>query len=97
MGHASIPQDIRQFELNYICSSLLFCKIRTTDDLTKNFEHLLEQIKHNPQIFKPTYTPEECFEIVKKAIARYNDVNAYSINLKEEHLKFFEKKTKKTN
>lgn len=85
MGKTVIPQDIRQNEINYICTVLNHQSIRTTQDLTINFDQIIEQIYKNPQVFKKNYTTEECFEILKKAIAAYNNVYAYKINLKEEH------------
>lgn len=85
MGKRSIPQDIRHNEINCICTLLNHHQIRTTQDLTINLEKLIEQINKNSQIFKKTYTTEQCFEILKKAIATYNNVYAYKINLKVEH------------
>ncbi|QLZ69076.1 hypothetical protein FOLKNPGA_01858 [Legionella sp. PC1000] len=85
MGKTAIPQDIRQNEINCICTVLNHHSVRTTQDLTINFDQIIEQIRKNPQIFKENYTPEECFEILKKAIVSYSNVYAYKINLKEEH------------
>lgn len=81
MKKSILPQDIRQFEINSICSCLLFNKIKTTQDLTDRLEQLVERIQQNPQVFKTTYTTEQCFEILKMSISRYNAINAFHINL----------------
>ncbi|WP_454783705.1 hypothetical protein [Legionella sp. WA2024007413] len=84
MGKSSLPKDIRQSEINSICVLLNHNLIRTTQDLITHFSQLIEQIRRNPQIFKETYTPEQCIQILKKAIKTYNSIYAYNITLKEE-------------
>ncbi|WP_454782338.1 hypothetical protein [Legionella sp. WA2022007384] len=97
MGRSSLPKDIKQNEINSICVLLNQNLIRTTQDLIDNFEQLIEQIRQNKQIFKKTYTPEQCVQILKKAIKDYNNVYAYKITLKEELIDNFlyVEKTKK--
>ncbi|MCW8418632.1 hypothetical protein OQJ18_04605 [Fluoribacter dumoffii] len=84
MGKNSIPKDIRQNEINYICRLLNHNLIATTMDLEDKFEDLINQINQNPEIFKEKYSLEQCFQILKKAIAVYTDLYAYKITLKEE-------------
>ncbi|MCW8407452.1 hypothetical protein OQJ13_00505 [Legionella sp. PATHC035] len=84
MGKDAVPQDIRQNEINYICKVLNHNRITTTQDLIAHFDKLIKQIRLNPQIFKEEFTSEQCFQILKKAIATYCDVYAYKITLKEE-------------
>lgn len=97
MGKSSIPKDIRQNEINYICTLLNHNLIRTTQDLIANFDLLIEQIQQNKHIFKETYTPEQCVQILKKAITTYNNVYDYKITLKEEIIdNFISSERKKT-
>ncbi|MCW8400329.1 hypothetical protein OQJ26_16225 [Legionella sp. PATHC038] len=84
MGKDAVPQDIRQNEINYICKVLNHNRISTTQDLIANFDKLIEQIRLNPQIFKEKYTSQQCFQILKKAIATYSDIYVFKITLKEE-------------
>ncbi|CAM3127666.1 Uncharacterised protein [Legionella steigerwaltii] len=84
MGNRALPQDIRQNEINYICTVLNHNRIKTTQDLIDNFDNLIEQIRKNPEIFKETYTSEQCFQILKKAITDYSGVYAYKITIKDE-------------
>ncbi|VEB37482.1 Uncharacterised protein [Legionella cherrii] len=84
MGKDAVPQDIRQNEINYICKVLNHNRITTTQDLIANFDKLIKQIRLNPQIFKEKYTSEQCFHILKKAIATYSAVYAFKITLNQE-------------
>ncbi|WP_131794681.1 hypothetical protein [Fluoribacter gormanii] len=97
MGKSSIPKDIRQNEINYICTLLNHNLIRTTQDLIANFDLLIEQIQQNKHIFKEAYTPEQCVQILKKAITTYNNVYDYKITLKEEIIDNFISSERKKN
>ncbi|STY29284.1 Uncharacterised protein [Legionella wadsworthii] len=96
MGKEKIPHDIRQNEINYICTLLNHHRISTTQDLTTNFLLLIEQIRKNPEIFKQIYTLDECFAILKKSLAVYNHVYAFNITLKKDLITSLEKALKKT-
>lgn len=79
------PGDIPQFTINYICSSLLICGIRTTHDLNTHFYRLIAQISQNPDIFKEHYSVEDCCLILETAIKAYNKVNDFTIRLSQVH------------
>ncbi|RUR08415.1 hypothetical protein [Legionella sp. km772] len=78
-------KDIPQFTINYICSCLLMCRIRTTDDLSKQFYALIAQISQNPDVFKTHYTVEECCLILETAIKAYNNANDFAIRMSKVH------------
>ncbi|WP_131782450.1 hypothetical protein [Legionella gresilensis] len=87
---ANLPKDIKQFELNYICSCLLFCRIQNSADLAKKFDVLIKQIDQNPEIFKRYYTKEECIAILKQAIKIYSASLAFNIKLNEQQVLTFD-------
>ncbi|MGQ3890191.1 hypothetical protein ACQUW5_14330 [Legionella sp. CNM-1927-20] len=91
---AKLPKDIQQFELNYICSCLLFCRIENSHDLANKFDYLLKQIDQNREIFKDSYTKEECIAILKQAIKIYNASLTYNIKLGEEQIITFDTRLK---
>lgn len=72
-------ETIKQSQVNYIASCLLFCKIRTTSDLIDNFGLLIAHIQQNRKIFKAKYTTDKCFAILEKAIKDYSDITGYEI------------------
>ncbi|QDP72325.1 hypothetical protein FOG18_07030 [Legionella israelensis] len=78
-----MPRHIKQYQINSICSALLFFEIRTTQDLVKNFYPLLDHINKNPDIFKSKYSTYQCYEMLKEAVKAFNEVYAYSINCPE--------------
>lgn len=81
-----LPKDIKQFELNYICACLHFCKIKTSSDLNNKFDYLIANINQNKDIFKGNYSKEECVAILQSAIKMYNDLNEYAIKMSEYHI-----------
>ena len=78
-------KDIPQFSLNYVCSSLLICGIRTTAELNKHFYQLVAQISQNPEIFPEHYTSEDCCLILENAIKAYNNMNDFTIRFSDVH------------
>ncbi len=76
------PIEHEQFKINYICSCLLFCKIRTSKDLVENFDYLLAQINQNPEIFdNQKISFQADYRLLKKAIKTFNNVNAFTVNI----------------
>ncbi|CDZ79008.1 hypothetical protein BN59_03323 [Legionella massiliensis] len=82
----TLPKEIRQFELNFICSVLHRAKIRTSQDLWDNFAQVFVTINQNPNIFKSTYTRDEWVEILKAGIKTYNNIDAGAIKLNDSEL-----------
>lgn len=75
-----------QFIINYICSCLLFCSISTTKDLIEHFDHFIDQLKQNPELFKGL-SPKQIYHLLKIAIDTYNDVNALKIRFNRDLIK----------
>ena len=91
------PKAIKQFKINYICSCLSVCKIRTSKELIDNLDQLIARIKQAPDIFKPAYTPEQCYKLFEKAIQDYNSVNVFNIMFPEYFFQIFKQALNKTN
>jgi len=81
--------DIRQFEINYISSCLLFCNIRTNKDLITKLDTVIAQIEQNQDIFKKEFSNKQCFDILKKGLEQYNKINDCHISLSDDHLDDF--------
>lgn len=86
-------KDVHQFELNYICSCLLLCKIRTSRDLERKFDFLLTQIKQKG-IFDGSSTRKKRIEILQKALRLYNAVNDFTISMNESLITTFDTRLK---
>ncbi|ARG98387.1 hypothetical protein B6N58_12340 [Legionella micdadei] len=88
-----LAKEVHQFELNYICSCLLLCKIRTSRDLERKFDYLLSQITKKG-IFDDSYTIKERIAILKKALRLYNYVNEFAISMSDGLIATFDTRLK---